>query len=338
MKKSVRTIAICLTLAFSLLLQGCLFKKDPEGTKWSDGVMMRIGNQQIDYREGLVYLDATRRDYERYYGTDIWTYVCGADGSTLGDVVKKQVLDEVIYVKIVCAQAETLHVSLTGDELAVVDEQTDKYMQLIKGSDILKKGVNRDIVRKIYADNFLARKVFEQATLNIDTNISNEEAGQHHLCSIAVRNYKIGASGERVDYSADEKAELRARMETLKTTAAAEKDFRTFAQGVTEDSSKLDIYAGPGDLDPAIESQVLALQDGEISNVLETADWLYLFYCVTAFDVDKTLEKKEEIIAARQEEAFETFYAKWLAETEVEINEPVWEKMNFTETVQNETK
>ncbi len=325
MKKLTAIILISL-----LFLTGCaLTKKEEVGTKWVDGAYLRIGDMQIDYREGLVYLDATRSDYEQYYGSDIWEYTVKEDGSTLQDIIKKQVLDEMIYVKIVCAQAEKLNVSLTGDELSFVDAQAEDYMLKLQGSELLNQGINKDIVRKVYQDNALARKVFEQATLNIDTAISNEEAGQHHVYSFAVRNYKIGSSGERVEYSETEKADLRLRVENMRNEAVLSDDFLKYASGVTEDSVLLDAYVGKGSLEASIEADVLKLGDGEISDVLETNDYYYVFFCESAFDIDKTMEKKEEIIATRQEEAFENFYAQWRTETDIELNEEVWKTMNY---------
>lgn len=320
---------ISLFLIAVIAISGCSLKKEEEGTRWTEGVYLRIDGNQVDYREGLVYLDATRRDYEQYYGSGIWTYVVNAEGGTLGDVVKQQVLDEMIYVKIVCAQAEKLNVSLTGDELAFVDAQTEEYMTMLQGSELLKQGVNKDIVRKVYQDNALARKVFEFATLNIDTNISNEEAGQHHIYSFAVRNHKIGSAGERVEYSEAEAADLKERVNGMRNEAILSDDFLKYASGVTENSAMLDVYVGKGSLDSGIEATVLALEDGETSEVLETKDYYYVFHCESAFDIDKTLERKEEIIATRQEEAFETFYARWREETDIELNEEVWNTMNY---------
>lgn len=322
---------LALILIFALMLSGCSldFFKEEQVEKWPEDVLLRIGDTEIDYRECLVYLDAIRTDYERYYGKDIWTYVVNGEGGTLGDVVKQQMLDEMLYVKIVCEQAKKLNVTLSSDELAYVDTLANDYMIKIHGSELTKYEVNKSIVRKIYQDNALARKVFEQATLNIDTNISNEEAGQHHLYSIAIRNHKIGSSGERVEYSDTEKAEQKKRMEEMRNNAVLSDDFLAFATGVTENASMLDVFVGKGELEQSIEKAVLDLKDGEISPVLEAEDYYYIFYCKCALDIDKTLEKKEKIIATRQEEAFENFYAEWRSETDVKINEELWKNLNY---------
>ena len=55
----------------------------------------------------------------------------------------------------------------------------------------------------------------------------------------------------------------------------------------------------------------------------------YIFYCATEFDVDATQEKKEEIIAARQEEEFQTRYKEWRGVTHIEVNEAVWDALSF---------
>ena len=53
------------------------------------------------------------------------------------------------------------------------------------------------------------------------------------------------------------------------------------------------------------------------------------FYCVTDFDVDATHEKKEEMIAARQEEEFQARYKEWRENTHTEVHQEVWDALDF---------
>ncbi len=324
-----------------LLTGGCGFGKREEkndGTKWAQGAMLRVGDLQIDYREGLVYLDATRKDYERYYGTDIWNYRIKSNGDTLGITVKEQVLEAIIYVKIVCSMADGLNVYLSDDELKDVDLQAEEYVKSLEGSEILKMGVNTDVVRRIYSDNLLARKVFERATLNIDTNISNETAGQHHFYSIAVRNSKIGPDGERVDYSEAEREAIREQLREIKESWENSSDMYSFAKTKTEDLSMLDLMIGIGDLeDKNLEAALMKLRDGAFSDIVESGNFFYVFYCRTAFDVDATQEKKEEMIEKRREEAFEALYEGWREATDVEVNSEIWDSIDvFTVKIGDE--
>ncbi len=336
MKRCV-LILLCLTL----LAGGCtIFKQEEKEEKesWVEGAMLKVGDQQIDYREGLVYLDATRKEYEQYYGTDIWNYRIKTNGDTLGITVKEEVLEAIIYIKTVCMRANELNVYLSEDELKSVDDQAAEYMRTLEGSDILEKGVNENVVRRIYSDNYLARKVFEQATLNIDTNIPDEIACQHHFYSVALRNSKIGPNGEKVEYTEDKKEEIKKQLYEMREKWKTYTDMYSYAKTKTEDLSMLELMIGKGELEnKELENMLMALGDGEFSEVFEGEDFFYIFYCDTAFDIDATQEKKEEIIAERQKQAFEELYEKWREETEIEVNQTVWDEVDvFTVKVKDE--
>lgn len=302
---------------------------DKSKTSWQNGSFLRIGDVQVDYREGLVYLDAVREDYEQYYGSDIWQYAVDSHGNTIGTWLKQQVLDQIIYIKVVCQKADELGIVLTGDELQQVETQTAEYMEKPEAAKLAVYGVNEDIVRRIYYDNLLARKTFEVSTLNVDTNIPDEEARQRRFYSIAIRNYKIDASGKRISYEGDEVTELLARMEELRQQAEQTDDFYKLAASITEDSTMLELLGGVGEFSENYEDALFALTTGELSEVIETTDYYYIFYCVSDYDIDATLAKKEELISKRQEEEFMRLYEEWKAATYVEVNETEWNDMDF---------
>ncbi len=325
----LKIIIFVVVLVLAAIFFGRRGEDKEEETVWTEGSMLRIGDTQVDYREGMVYLNAVQQDYEQYYGSDIWKYAIDAQGNTMGEVIKEQTLEQIIYIKIVCQKASELGIVLSEEELQTVDAQTADYMAKLQESDLLLHGVNADIVRRIYSDNLLARKTFEVTTLNVDTDIPDEEAAQHRFQTIAIRNFKIDASGNRVSYEGEELTELKARVENLRTQALASEDFYKLASANTEDATMLEVTGGKGDFPSAYENVVLSMKAGEISEVIETTDYYYIFYCVTDFDLDATHEKKEAIIAARQEEEFQTRYREWRELIPVEVNEEVWEALDF---------
>ncbi len=324
-----KIIIFALVLVLAAVIFGRRGEEKQEETVWQEGSMLRVGDTQVDYREGMVYLNAVREDYEQYYGSDIWMYAIDPRGNTMGEVIKEQVLEQILYIKVVCRKADELGIVLSEEELQTVDQQTAAYMEKIRDSELLLHGVNSDIVRRIYSDNLLARKTFEVTTLNVDTDIPDEEAAQHHFYTIAIRNFKIDASGNRVSYEGTELEELKARVESLRQQALETEDFYKLAAANTEDSAMLDITGGIGDFPEEYEDEVLALRAGEISEVIETTDYYYIFYCVTDFDVDATHEKKEAMIARRQEDEFQTRYKEWRGTTRIEVNEEIWNALDF---------
>ncbi len=316
-------------LVLAAIIFGRRGEEKEEETLWQEGSMLRIGDTQVDYREGMVYLNAVQEEYEQYYGNDIWKYAVDSQGNTMGEVIKEQTLQQIIYIKVVCQKADELGIVLSEEELQTVDRQTAEYMAKIQGSELLLHGVNADIVRRIYSDNMLARKTFEVTTLNVDTDIPDEEAARHRFYTIAIRNFKIDASGNRVSYEGTELLELKSRVESLRQQGVETEDFYKLAAANTEDSTMLEVTCGAGDLPAAYENTVLALKSGEVSEVIETEDYYYIFYCVTDFDVDATLARKEEIIANRQEDEFQARYKEWRDAIRIEVNEEVWDALDF---------
>ena len=324
-----KIIIFVVILVLAAVIFGRKGEEKEEETVWTEGSMLRIGDTQVDYREGMVYLNAVQQDYEQYYGSDIWKYAIDAQGNTMGSALKEQTLEQIIYIKVVCQKASELGIVLSEEELQTVDRQTADYMAKLQDSDLLLHGVNADIVRRIYSDNLLARKTFEVTTLNVDTDIPDEEAAQHRFQAIAIRNFKIDATGNRVSYEGNEQEELIARVEDLRTKALETEDFYKFAAANTEDSTMLEIIGGKGDFPTEYEQIVLSLKTGEVSKVIKATDYYYIFYCVSDFDIDATHEKKEGIIATRQEEEFRTRYEEWRGLTHIEINEEVWGALDF---------
>lgn len=324
-----KIIIFIVVLILSAIIFGRRGEEKPEETKWQEGSMLRIGDTQVDYREGMVYLNAVQEDYEQYYGSDIWKYAVDSQGKTMGEIIKEDTLEQIIYIKVVCQKANELGIVLSEEELQTVDRQTAEYMEQIQDSDLLLHGVNADIVRRIYSDNMLARKTFETTTLNVDTDIPDEEAAQHRFYSIAIRNFKIDASGNRVSYNVNELTELKARVESLHVQAQETEDFYKLAAANTEDATMLEVVGGISDFPEEYEDTVLALNTGELSPVIETTDYYYIFYCVTDFDVDATHDKKEAMIAERQEKEFQARYREWRSGIRIEVNEEVWEVLDF---------
>ena len=324
-----KIIIFIVVLILSAIIFGRRGEEKPEETKWQEGSMLRIGDTQVDYREGMVYLNAVQEDYEQYYGSDIWKYAVDSQGKTMGEIIKEDTLEQIIYIKVVCQKANELGIVLSEEELQTVDRQTAEYMEQIQDSDLLLHGVNADIVRRIYSDNMLARKTFETTTLNVDTDIPDEEAAQHRFYSIAIRNFKIDASGNRVSYNVNELTELKARVESLHVQAQETEDFYKLAAANTEDATMLEVVGGISDFPEEYEDTVLALNTGELSPVIETTDYYYIFYCVTDFDVDATHDKKEAMIAERQEKEFQARYREWRSGIRIEVNEEVWNALDF---------
>ena len=94
-----KIIIFVLVLVLAAVIFGRKGEEKEKDTEWQEGSMLRIGDTQVDYREGMVYLNAVQQEYEQYYGSDIWKYQVDAQGNTLGQLIKDQTLEQIIYIK-----------------------------------------------------------------------------------------------------------------------------------------------------------------------------------------------------------------------------------------------
>lgn len=325
-------LAVCM-----LLVTGTGCKQFPGGdgtptgpvdrTEYMDDAVVTIDGDEVGYREAMLYLQAAKQEYESAYGGDIWQYMLNADGTTLGEWVKNQTLEQIIYVKIVCAQAKRLGIELDSEEKNRVAERTEEYMGKAEYGTLALYGIARKDVERVYADTMLAQKIYDSVTLNVDTDISNAEAAQKHLQSLMLKNYHEDELGNHSALTVQELIATLDRFDTLYKEAQETKDFYSLAYANTEDKQYLDIMVGEGDL-PAALSAAYHLGEGEAMQI-RTDSGYYIFYCVSEYDEDATIAKKEELIALRQEEEFKKLYEDWRGETKIEMNEVLWKAIGF---------
>ena len=334
MKK--RWIAGCMACCMLLAIAGGC-KKNPgttepltgpvDRTEYMDETVVKIDGTEVGYREAMLYLQAAKREYESAYSGEIWQYILNEDGMTLGEWVKNQTLEQMIYVKIVCAQAKRLGIELDSEEKNRVAERTEEYMGRAEYGTLALYGIARKDVERVYADTALAQKIYDSVTLNVDTDISNEEAAQKHLQSLMLKNYHEDELGNRSSLTVQELIATLDRFDSLFLEAQETDDFYSLAYANTEDKLYLDMMVGKDGL-PEEFSAAYGLAAGE-SMQIRTADGYYIFYCVSEYDEDATIAKKEELIALRQEEEFRKLYEEWRGEANIEMNEVIWKAIGF---------
>ena len=296
-------------------------------TEYMDKAVVTIDGTEVGYREAMLYLQAAKQEYESAYGEEIWQYILNEDGSTLGEQVKNQTLEQMIYVKIVCSQAKRLGIELDSEEKNRVSERTEEYMGKAEYGTLALYGIARKDVERVYADTALAQKVYDSVTLNVDTDISNAEAAQKHIQSLMLKNYHEDELGNRSSLTVQELIATLDRFDSLFLEAQKTDDFYSLAYANTEDKQYLDLMVGEGEL-PEEFSAAYHLKAGEAMQ-LRTENGYYIFYCVSEYDEDATIAKKEEMIAQRQEEEFRKLYETWRGEADVVRNEEIWKAIGL---------
>ncbi len=294
-------------------------------------VVMTVEGSDVLLEEAMIYLLSSKEEVETLYGAEIWDYVIDLEGTTYADLFKQQLLEKIKYIKIVCSKAEELNISLSEDELLDVDEYTADFLSQVSEADIKKYGIEKDVVKQIYSDNVLANKIFESLTLNIDTDVSLEEARQIVLQYVFLSKTGYDESGNAIEYSKEELEAVEEKAKELGIQAKEAADFYSFAQENSDNSDEIEIIVGKGELDDALENVAFSMKTGEISDVIETDQGYFILYCENELDEEATAEAKETIIEERQKEAFDSQYISWETKATVSIKDAVWASVSVKE-------
>ncbi|MDF2473741.1 MAG: hypothetical protein K0R21_1523 [Anaerocolumna sp.] len=289
-------------------------------------VVVTVGDHEIKYSEAMIYMNLIQAQYESYYGPDIWSYDLG--GQTFGDMVKQEIMNMMTQTKVVSDHADEYSVTITEEDEALIKQYASELYSGISEEDRTRFGITEEIAQQFYRDNKLYEKVYDAATMDVDTNVSDEEAKQVTVQHMLVKTQKTDEAGNTVDFTEEEKAEALKKAQDLLAQAKETDDFYTLAEANTEDSN-VEYTFGTGEMVPEFEEVAFSMKPGDISDIVETDYGYHILYCVSDFDEDATLEKKEEIITSRQNTAFQELYETWEPNYEVKVNDEIWDTITF---------
>lgn len=335
-KRRIITIII-LTFTMILAMSGCSKEKAKSDDKkeetqvseslTEDSLILKINKEEVYYNEAMIYMLMLKQEYEPSFGKEIWSFDQG-DGRAFEAVAKDEIISEITQLEIICQEAEKLGITLNEDEKSEVKDAAAEHFGEITAEDAKKYGITLGDLESVYEENSLAKKVFDNITLDVDTEVSDEAAKQITVNQIYISTVSTDKDGNEITLDDEEKTKALKKAKALLKQAKEAEDFAIFAEKNTQ-HNQVEFTFGKGDAEDAIETAVFALKTGEISDIVKTDNGYYIFKCISDFDEDATAEKKEEIIVKRQEQAFAKTYKTWSKEFEIMLNSKVWDTVTF---------
>ncbi len=298
----------CLVLIMVLLAAGCK-ARPPVTVKKEIGVTLR-------QPEIMLVVATERNRYEQIYTSQIWDIAVVEDGTTFQEYLLEQIKQFMVDLKRIGAMAQEYGITLDNGEMEQLRRLAQDYYSQLTEADKAYTGAGSDDVLNLYQEYYLACKTVDVLTKNADLEISDNEAKVVEVSQIVLDN------------------EFNAR-EVWQAVRSEGADFDAIARAnSTEEQIRREIVRG--ELSAGMEEAVFAMNQGEISEIMEDNGRFYLFYCHNPYDQEATLARKEEMMLLRKDSVFHEYYDAFLEDNLVTVSGRVWQDVSFV-TQENTT-
>lgn len=288
--------------------------------------IFRIETSSCRLPELMVYLTTIQNCYESVYGREIWE--TNADGVTLEENVKNIALAQIAQIKTMNLMAERYEVDLDDEEKAKAENAAQVYYESLGDREIELMGVNEKTIRSLYMELARAEKMYQYTIKDINPEISDDEARTITVQHILIKTYALDGTGKKIEYTQEARKEAYKRACEALAAAKEGEDFDALIRKYSEDD-KTTYSFGKGEMDEAFETAAFNLGTGEISDIVETEFGYHIIKCISTFDREETDANKVKIVEQRREEAFGQEYDAYMETLTRNLNEELWETVNF---------
>lgn len=305
-----------------LSLTGCsketLSKEIVFTTGLTGNEIFKIDGMPGTVSEAKLLLMNVKNQYEEAFGWEIWQQEI--DGQSFQVYVKDMVKNQLAQLKCMVLYAQEEGISLTTEEQEILSKAAEEYYDSLDETEKEQLGITQADIQKLYENLAVSEKLYDRLTQDVEEEISDAEA----KVIVVYHIFK-----DCTDASIEDKAEARVELVELRSRIVQEgADFLTLAEEYSDDE-KAEYVFGRGELEEAFETAAFALEEGEVSGIVETSKGFHLIKCVDAYDEEKTRQNKSALLKKRKQEAFDAEYAVYIKGLVSEFNETAWEKVSF---------
>ncbi len=316
---------IALLLVFVMALSGCAKKKNTDTTDSNATVVFQYGDNIVTLGEVYIYSKTVGERYVRQYGEDVWSLMIeGEDGEKIPmtEVVKEEIVNEIVRVKTLVAHAGEYKISLSENEKTNITNEATVFFEGLTDQDIADMELTYDKVYKVMEDNTIARKVRAKILEDTPIEVSDEKARMTTFYDMYFQCYTIDGNGVVTPYSAEEKAiQYENALQACSALATSSIDgdreagnIETLAEYYNLENAKEQTLSPEAIFETygeEVYTLLYSMKNGEYSTVVETEYGYHVFQMIALTDQKATNSRKEIIEEEMMMEAMDTHLKAW---------------------------
>ena len=230
--------------------------------------------------------------------------------------LKEYCLEEATRVYSMVALAKSSDIALTDEEQQTAQWAGEDCYQSLSDAEKESLELSQSEVEDLYTNYALAQKVYEMLVKDINLEVSDDEARVMQI---------------RLIYNTDH-----SKIKKAKEQLDAQVEFSSVAANDNE-AEDISLTLERGMLPEEVETVAFAMEDGDISDIIESEDGYYILCCDSKFDEALTEEHKADIAHERKESAFHDVYDPFVQTLNSKLNEEVWDAISIDELRDYET-
>lgn len=320
-------LPVCLLACVLLLLLSGCSKVKPTDIQFTTGLseheLFKIGQEVCTLRQASVLLASQRNSYEAVYGDGIWKIPVG--GRDFEGVVLDSMKALLAQMKCMVLMAQEYDVTLPEAEKRRIREAAAEFCQSADTGELAAAGITEDDVYQVFYEYRLSNQLIDELTRNVDVEISDNDARIIQVQQIFFS--LVDSDGNPVPQ--EEKESRYDRMAAIKQRIDSGEDFGKLAE-IYDANQQTHFSIGRGEMPKAYEDAAFALEDGEVSGIIETDTGFYLVKCLEDYDIDATQVHKEQMGAVKKKDAFSQLYDTFTAGLTAEFNQSAWEQLSMS--------
>lgn len=258
----------------------------------------------------MILIATEKNRYRSVYTDQIWQVQVDEDGTTFQTYLLGEVRNFLRELKTMNLLADQEGIELTTQEKEKLNELASRYYASLTPEDLAYMGVEETDVYTMYEQYHRANKLVDELTRDVNLEISDSEAK-----IITVEEIKL--------------SDAQTAQEVYTQATAEGADFASIAKTYSEDG-QISKQVGRSERQKGYEDVVFNLAAGEISPVIQEEGAYYIVRCVSDYDEEATLARKQQLSLYRKNQAFRQIYDAFAAEHPVAIEGSIWEDVTFT--------
>ena len=305
----------------------------------TDAVVATVGDDEITLGVANFYARMTQGQYETYYasmmgttGDAMWTQEAGED-HTYEESVKDGLLENLENMYLISQHAADYEVSLTEEEEDAIAEAAAQFDE--DNTDEAKETVSgyRKDIEEFLRLATIQTKMDSKMREGVDEEVSDEEAAQKAMQYVFFSYTTTDDSGNTTELTDEEKESLKTDAQSLVDRVNAGEDISTVAEELGQTAYDLTFDSESTSPNEDLIAAVDAFEtEGQVTDVIEADDGLYVGRLTSLLDRDATDQKKTSIVEERRQEQYDSLLEEWRNDTDIKVDEKVWDKVDFEDT------